>query len=349
MELLTTQPMAVNFALFFLAAAGVWFAGSRLALYADAISDRTGIGKAFIGLVFLATATELPEIATTFTAAIKGNAPLVLNNMFGGIALQTVILAVVDGLFVRGALTFYPRKPTHALEAALLIVLLTFLLAICIVGERSVAFNVGMGTLSLAAAYVAFIWILRLYDEQGDWLPVELPEDSDDSPDVVHNEQRDDISTNSLVAQSALASLAILICGVILVHSAEVIAVQSGLQSSFIGVTLLAAATSLPELSTTIAAARLGAFTMAISNIFGSNLIMVVLLLPADMLYRDGPILQATGKPEYLALVSGILVTAIYVVGLLVRRKPQIFGMGVDSAFVLAVYVLSLIAFYSIT
>jgi cation:H+ antiporter len=136
---------------------------------------------------------------------------------------------------------------------------------------------------------------------------------------------------------------------VILVHSAEVIAVQSGLQSSFIGVTLLAAATSLPELSTTIAAARLGAFTMAISNIFGSNLIMVVLLLPADMLYRDGPILQATGKPEYLALVSGILVTAIYVVGLLVRRKPQIFGMGVDSAFVLAVYVLSLIAFYSIT
>lgn len=296
--------------------------------------------------MFLATATELPEIATTFTAAIKGNASLVLNNMFGGIALQTVILAVVDGLFVRGALTFYPRKPTHTLEAALLVVLLTFLLSVCILGEQSLAFNIGIGTITLAAAYAASIWILRLYDEQGDWIPIELPAEDAPSPDRGHSTDYDDLSTYGLLARSALASLAILICGVLLVHSAELIAVQSGLESSFIGVTFLAAATSLPELSTTIAAVRLGAFTMAISNIFGSNLIMLVLLLPADMLYRDGAILETAGQPEALALISGIFVTAIYVVGLLVRRKPQILGMGVDSALVLIAYTISVVVLY---
>jgi cation:H+ antiporter len=56
--------------------------------------------------------------------------------------------------------------------------------------------------------------------------------------------------------------------GIALVTSAEAIAGQSGLGASFVGVTVLAAATSLPEISTTFAAVRLGAYTMAISNIF---------------------------------------------------------------------------------
>ena len=85
---------------------------------------------------------------------------------------------------------------------------------------------------------------------------------------------------------------------------------------------------------------------MAISNIFGSNLIMLVLLFPADILYREGPILAAAGRTEMLSIIFGILVTAIYVVGLLVRRKPRVLGMAVDSALVLTVYVGSLFALY---
>ncbi len=339
-------PLAINIGIFATAAAGVWFAGSILALYADTISDRLKLGKAFIGLVFLATATELPEIATTFTAAIKGSASLVLNNMFGGITLQTAILAVTDALIVRGALTSYPRKPTHAMEAALLIVLLTILLAVCVAGEQPIAFNIGLGTVCLATAYATSVWMLRLYDEQGDWLPVDLPDEMIPSPNLAIDDKFGGLSTNSLLVRSGLAAIVILICGVLLVEAAATIAVQTQLGSSFVGVTVLAAATSLPELSTTIAAARIGAFTMAISNIFGSNLIMLALLLPADMLYRSGPILQTAGQPEILALISGILVTSIYVVGLLVRRKPQIFRMGVDSACVLMIYVGSVVVLY---
>ena len=62
-----------------------------------------------------------------------------------------------------------------------------------------------------------------------------------------------------------------------------------GAGTRFIGVTLLAGATSLPELTTSITAVRIGAYTMAISNIFGSNLIMLVLVFPADVLFRSSP------------------------------------------------------------
>lgn len=104
---------------------------------------------------------------------------------------------------------------------------------------------------------------------------------------------------------------------------AQRIADQSDPEGGFIGVTLLAGAPSLPELITRITVARIGAFTMAISNIFGSNLIMLVLIFPADILFRSGPILQNTSQLVSLALPFGIAVTSIYLVGLIVRRKPK--------------------------
>jgi len=102
----------------------------------------------------------------------------------------------------------------------------------------------------------------------------------------------------------------------------------------------------LPEVSTTLAAVRIGAYSMAISNIFGSNLLMVALVLPADLAYSGGPILGVMDQTAAFALVSGVLVTAIYLAGLLLRSKRQILGMGIDSALVLLVYAMTLGVFY---
>lgn len=339
-----TVPLIVNLVLFAAGAAAIWHAGSRLSAYADAIADRKHIGKAVMGFVFLAAATELPEMATTFTAAITGNALLVLNNMFGGITMQTAILAAADVAAARAALTFYPRKPTPALEAALIILLLTLLIGITAMGDIAIIWHVGAGSIFLAAAYGLSVHLLRSYDDNSDWVPVDMPDEPEHDGEPLAGLSELDVP--ALIRRFAAASVVILICGVLLVHLTETIAVQSGLGQSFLGVTLLAASTSLPELSTTIAAARLGAYTMAISNIFGSNLIMLALLLPADMLYRDGPILRMVDGSAAFALVSGVLVTAIYLIGLLVRRKRKILGMGIDSALVVVVYAASLVVFY---
>ncbi len=335
-------PIIANLMLFAVLTGFVWVSGSRLAVYADEIADRKRIGKAMMGFVFLAAATELPEMATTAAASISGNATLVLSNMFGGITMQTAILVFADAIAVHAALTFYPRKVTPVLEGTLLVLLLTLLLGITALGDRELFWNIGIGTVVLMAAYILAVILLRNHDKKNVWTPVEVPEEH------AVNLRRDceTLSTSNLYWRFAIASLVILVCGAMLVFVAEVLGQQSGLGSSFIGVSILAASTSLPELSTTIAAARLGAFTMAISNIMGSNLIMLALLLPADILYRSGPLLLSIDRPARLALISGVLVTAIYMVGLLTRSKIRVLGLGIDSFVVLAVYLCSLILFY---
>ncbi len=110
--------------LFAALAAAIWFAGTRLSHLADAIGDKTGAGQAIMGLIFLAAITEVPELVTTSTAALGGNAALALNNMFGGITMQTAILVVADAAALHVTLTSVPRKSTPVLEAAFLILLL---------------------------------------------------------------------------------------------------------------------------------------------------------------------------------------------------------------------------------
>jgi len=341
-------PLAANLFAFCIAAAGVWIAGTRLAIYADEIADRKRIGKAFMGFVFLAAATELPELVTTITAAVEGNAALVLSNMFGGIAFQTAILAFADAVAARVALSHYPRKPTPVIEGCFLALLLATLLAIILVGERPLAMNIGIGTLALALCYLFAVYMLRLIESHSAWVPVQIPEIPETNQGITTGRVPGEVTFHGLLVRFCVASVVILFCGVMLVQSAERIAVQSGLGSSFIGLTLLAGSTSLPELSTTIMAVRLHSYTMAISNIFGSNLIMLVLLLPADAFYRQGPILTHVDKSAEYAIVCGVIVTMIYVIGLLVRTKRHIFGMGYDSIAVLVVYFLSLLAFYTL-
>ncbi|MGI9318222.1 MAG: hypothetical protein ACR2QW_12910 [bacterium] len=127
---------------------------------------------------------------------------------------------------------------------------------------------------------------------------------------------------------------------------ADEIAARKNIGKALMGLVFLAAATELPEMATT--AARIGSYTMAISNIFGSNLIMLALLLPADILYREGALLSSIDRAAQFALVFGILVTVVYMIGLLTRTKRRVFGIGVDSSIVLILYLCSLVIFYQV-
>ncbi len=73
---------------------------------------------------------------------------------------------------------------------------------------------------------------------------------------------------------------------------------------------------------------------------------MLVLVFPADILFRAGPILQNTSRIVSLSLGFGLTVTAIYLIGLIVRRKPWIGVFGLDSILVLITFLASLAAYY---
>jgi cation:H+ antiporter len=218
--------------------------------------------------------------------------------------------------------------------------------AIILFGEHALVWQIGAGSCAVAIVYLLAIAILRQYDDKEAWTVVEVPEEPDESPVYPWRVRLEALSMQSLVLRFAAASGLILVCGVVLVHISNALAEQTGLGSSFIGATLLAATTSLPEVSTTIMAVRLRAYTMAISNIFGSNLIMIILLLPADMLYRPGPVLAEADASAIFAIVAGVLVTIIYVIGLVIRSSRTVRGVGLDSLLVLAVYLATIAGLY---
>ena len=109
----------LNALIFLLVAGTIWFAGMRLERHADAISERTGLGQAFTGLLLLSVSTSLPEVATTITAvALLNNPTLAVYNLLGSVALQTGILALADRAKRRsGALTYFsPRFLVRAIS-----------------------------------------------------------------------------------------------------------------------------------------------------------------------------------------------------------------------------------------
>src|SRR3954451_18586659 len=109
--------------IFAAAAVVIWIAGIRLSSSTDALDTRLGLGSAMGGLLLLALATDLPELAITITAAIHNNLGLAVGNLLGGIAIQTLVLAALD----TGA---GPDRPLSYMVGSLLLVIEGALVAV---------------------------------------------------------------------------------------------------------------------------------------------------------------------------------------------------------------------------
>lgn len=348
----------LNGLLFALAAAAIWWAGTRLEGCADSISRRTGLGQAFTGMLLLAAATSLPEVATTVTAvALLDNPTLAVHNLLGGVALQTAIIAVADrAKNRRGALTFFTPKFVLLIEGVGLVLLLQLTIAgISARGEPAI-----LGTSSwlvlLFLAYVALMYLVYRYRDQSRWTPTRVDDDvQKEAPadDAGPNEESHR-STTTLWLIFAGLSLVVLSGGWLATQTAELLAEQTGLGAAFLGATLLAAATSLPEVSTTIAATRNGRYTVAVSNIFGSNAFDVALLFVAEILYRGGTILGQGGENGHgersvvFVATIGSIMTCIYLWGLMERENRTLLGVGRDSAMAVVFYVGAMAVLYFI-
>lgn len=351
-------PLVLNVIIFVVVAVITWMVGTRASLYADALSNRTGLGKAFVGLFLLALASSLPEVGLTVTASLNDTPELAINAIFGGIVFQTTILAIVDFFVGRGALTFFTPKPVLLLQGVMLIVLLAIAIAGIMATEVVVVFGVGLWACLLGYLYIVSLLMAQRYERNEQWRAKESQKEREVRKQVEQGELTDQEKENRKKTERrplyqlgllfAGTSLVILVAGVLMAQLGEALAVQTGLGTSFIGATLIAVATSLPELSTSIAAARLGNFSMAVANIFGSNSLMIFVLFIADIAYRRGPILNEVGASSVFSAAMGIAVTAIYLAGLIERRDRTVLRMGVDSVIVVGLYGLTLAVLYAL-
>ncbi len=348
MQLFHGLSLWANIGMFLVAAGFVWFAGTRIARYADTIAKRTGIGQAAIGLLLLGGVTSLPEIGVTVTSAWTGNTALAVNNLFGSIALQVALLGLVDAAIGRRALTSVVPNSTVLMQGALNMLLLCIPAAAVLAGDVAVL-GIGAWAWACAAAYLASILLLSRAPQDGAWRPARPDQDqpAQQRPNGAEMPAPDADLWPVILSTAGLAAV-ILVAGFVLSQTGDAIAHQTGLGSSFVGFVLVAASTSLPELSSTLSAARLGNYTMALSDILGTNLLNVGLLFIVDLVAAGEPVLNRVGPFAAFGALLGIVVTAIFMVGLLERRDRTVLRMGYDSAAVLVVYLGGLVLLYGL-
>lgn len=330
---------------FVAAAAVIWVAGVKLSDTVDVLDERLHLGAALGGTVLLAIATNLPEIAIVCSAALSGSVGVAIGNILGGIAIQTVVLVALDAFGIRGRrpLTFQAASLVLVLEALTVIAVLTVTVMGSQLPAHLYALRLTPASVLIAVLWVTGVWLLGRAGRQLPWKDSGRAPDAQQAPKGHAQKQKESAATRGNVSTAraawvfAAAASVTLVAGVVLERSGDKIAGHIGLSGVLFGATVLAAATSLPELSTGLTSTKLGDYELAMSDIFGGNAFLPVLFVLADLLSGKAALPQAQHTDIYLTGL-GALLTAVYAVGLVFRPQRRIARMGVDSLTVLLLY-----------
>jgi cation:H+ antiporter len=138
-----------------------------------------------------------------------------------------------------------------------------------------------------------------------------------------------------MLMRFGVLALALGFAGYVIAQTGARISVELGVSQTVVGALMTATVTSLPELVTTLAAVRQGALQLAVGGIVGGNTFDTLFLSLADVAYRDGSIFNAMTARDALLLVAAIVMTAILLMGLIVRDRR---GIGFEGIAILAVY-----------
>lgn len=315
----------------------VWFAGTKLTSFVNSIADKTGLGKAFSGMLLLGGITSLPEVAAVSTSAAIGNAPLAVNNLLGTASVNLILLAVADMIYGRRSLTVVAATQSTLMQGVLSILLGALVAMLATAGDIAI-FGVGAGSTALLAASGAALWLSSKFERRHVWEAIDGQQE-DAPPErkaAERSEQR--WSLGKLVGATAAAAAVILVGGFALSTSADALASRTGISAGMVGFVLVGLATSLPEISSITAAIRLREYDMAVGDIFGTNLFNFSLIFLADVVYSGEPVLDLAGKFEAMGAILAVILTAVFTIGLLRRRSGTVFSMGHDSLVAILLY-----------
>lgn len=330
--------------LVFLAGGLVTVCGSvRLAALGDVLSNRTGWGEAMFGAVFFGLFTSLSGIVMTAVSAAGGYGELAYSNAVGGVAAQTVAIALADLSYRRSNL----EHAAASLPTVLFGCLLIALLSVTLMGSFVPATTLGPvhpATLAIVVVYGIGIHLVRRSAEQPMWRAVRTVQTRDDTPDPNAAPAR---RMRGLWAEFAAIGVVVGLGGAVVAWAAQRIMTETGLSEGFVGAVLMGAINALPETVTAIAAVRRGALTLAVAAVLGGNALDVLNVAVGDAFYASGSIYHAASADSLFLTGASILMTVIVTGGLLVRQhhgpaKIGFEGIGLGVVYGVTVLVLAL-------
>ena len=307
-------------------AAVILIASQFLARSADTVAEKTGLGRSFVGVVMLATATSLPEMGTGISAIVLVDAPdLAAGDAFGSNLFNLMIIGLAD-LYWRNGPVLTAVRYTSIVVAAL--------------GAGVVALAIGTiyihtTTDAMSEWYISPVSVLMIIGFVAAMLLVYRHEQGGGPSGEAEKEE--ETEAHAMYADKGLpkafaiyfaAAGVVVAAAVWLAMTGDDLAHAMGWEASFMGTQFLAISTSLPEIATSFAALRLNAPDLAITNVLGSNVFnMGFVLFVDDLVYSQGVVWSNVSQVHILTGLIAVLMTMIVIVGVLTRPRAKLGGV----------------------
>lgn len=259
------------------------------------IAQKLGIPELVIGLTIVAMGTSLPEAAVSIAAALKGTAGIAVGNVVGSNIINVLIILGVTALITRVAI----QKSTLMIELPFMLVITVVLL---ITGMSGNVINRWEGVLfwGLFLVYLGYLFLLA---KRGSSAETEISA----AEETVPQPGKKRGSIYKYIILIVVGGIMVVAGSNIAVDGAVGIARAFGLSERFIGLTIVALGTSLPELMTSVTAARKGNAGIAIGNIVGSNIFNILFVLGTTALICDVPFQPMFRIDALAAIGAGVL------------------------------------------
>ena len=328
------------------AAAVILVTAHFMARSADVIAEKTGLGRSFIGVVMLATATSLPEVGTGISSILLvGEVDLAAGDAFGSNLFNLMIVGLLDIYWRRGPVLSYVTA-TSSMVGVLGILIVSMAIIGMIVHDLTTATSTWyvspVSFLMFGAFLVAMYLIFRAEQSEASISSASV------EPAATLSYTDESISKSLIIYAASAAT--VVGAAIWLAHTGDGIADAMGWEASFVGTQFLALSTSLPEIAASFAALRLGAPEMAITNVLGSNLFnMGFVLFLDDIAFTEGVLWRGISDIHILSAMIAVVMTSIVVVGiqtaaLKMDRRPIITAEG--AAMILLYITVSVLFFY---
>jgi len=279
----------------------------------------------FIGALLLSSVTSLPEILTTIQAFSQGVPNLAAGNLVGSNMFNMALLALAD-LAGRDRRVLRSVAHRHALTGSLTLMMIALAIFFLVADIDVQVGWVGLDSIVLILAYIGGVRLLQVQSR------------------AVAREQQDEVIPEGVpplgraIIGFILAAAVLTVISPVLVSSSSAIAEVTGLGTSFVGLTLVALVTSLPEVVTTTQLVRDGAEDMAVGNLFGSNMFNMFAIGLVDFFYLPGRFLGVIESSFVLVGMIGLIMTALGLIGNLARIERRLWFIEIDALLMLVLY-----------
>lgn len=305
----------------------ITWAGTKLSKYGDVIAEKTGMGRTWIGVVLMASVTSLPEVITGVSSVAVFNLPdIAAGDVLGSCMFNLVIIALLD--FRSGEKPILSDAKQDQLLAAAFGLLLLGVASISIRASETIpAF--GWVSLSTIVLLTLYLLAMRMTFNSSRKLAEQAEKE-------LHYEG---VSTKRAVTMYALNALLVIAAATWLPRIGERIAEMTGLGHTFVGSLFIALSTSLPELVVSFAALSLGAPSLALGNLFGSNLFNMAVFGVDDLLFTKGPLISHISASHLVSANGAMVLVAVILIGILYPTKKKWFGLSWASLALMIVFV----------